>query len=374
MPNEVCRQAEALLSRNAAEPLSQAEQQTLSLHLMKCPSCTAWAALHRDLRGALKEVPAVLAPQKMAAMQASFLAAPTPSPVFLLQPKVFGVVALAASLAAVLWFAPLLTDNPPTTAINTALGPHQGVIQERGNIRVELLVTPAGDVQVYLSDTKGTPQLATKPISMIVTAPSIAPTTSTLQPSPDQLFLVGKLPPVSGEAEVALQFPSGDKFTFPKIQGPATTQVASAETKPKGGTAKIGDAQLEAEILPKGEVRVKAYKSDGSLLPSDSFSVPEITVEHQGKPYPVKLAKKPSATYWTGNLAGNVQIDAGAEVKIVSAAPIIIQEITYQPAMIVFTPYVVVVSIKVVPVIIIKKSHKHSHKHGKGHKHSGSHR
>jgi hypothetical protein len=372
MPNEACRQAEELLSRNHSEALSSAEQQALSLHLAQCPSCTEWANIRQGLRQAIQQKSAELSLSQMATMKSVFLAAPTPTPIFFFQPKVLGALAFAATAAALFWIAPLFTESKPTTAVGVQLGPHQGFVQEKNGVRVELVVKPSGEVQVYLFDSLGTPQLATKPVQMMVSAPGFAQATSTLQPSPDQLFLVGKLPAVQGEVDLSVPFPSGDTFVFPKIQGPPQSTPVQVTTK--GGSAQLGNSKIEAEILPKGEVRVKAFGEDGAPLPADSFSVPELTVEHKGKPYPVKLSKKPSSTYWSGTISNQVQIDAGAEVKILCNAPVVIQEITYQPTVIVFAPYVVVVPVKVVPVIIIKKSYKHSHKHGKGHKHSHSNR
>jgi hypothetical protein len=290
---------------------------------------------------------------------------------------VFGVFALAASLLLLLWVAPLFRGEDTAIVLTSGLGPHQGLLQEKNGARVELVLGPTREVQVYLFDAKGVQNRASGEVKMFVSSNDFAANESRLLPVEDGAFLLGKLPEAKGAAEVKLVFPSGAEFVFSGVAlGEPDSLVVAPPVEVPGGVAVLEKARLEAEILAKGEVRVRAYGEGAAPLPSSDFSVPELVVEHEKKKYPVKL--KPKDGYWVGYVTTPTELKVGAQVVIVCSAPLVIRGVEYEPSRVVFTTYSLKVSIKlvapvIVPTVIIKYDHPHngkgskrSHKHKKG--------
>ena len=372
MFNPGCQEAERLLSAGAG-PGERAA------HQAQCPSCRAWSAEHQTLVQHLQGKSATLSAEKLETMRAMFAAAPTPRAPMLTRPRVLSVIALAASLLLLVWVARWQPEET-TTALAGGLGPHQGMIQEKDGSRVELVAGPDKSVRVYLFDTRGNQQRASGEVKMKLIADAFAPKETKLKPSEDGSFLVGRLPEGKGVAEVTLEFPSGASFVFPGVMlgEPVTLAVAPAvevvtpPAETPGGVALVGEHKVAAEVLAKGEVRVRVYQEDATLLPASEFSLPEITLEHEKKKHTVKLTQREG--YWVGYLSAPVEISAGAQVVILCQAPLVIRGVSYEPARVVFTRYALKTSVRITPTIItptviIKyntKNSKRSHKHKKG--------
>jgi hypothetical protein len=373
MFNPSCQKAELLFSIREGQ-VSESESQE---HTAGCPLCGPWAAEHQTLVQHVKSKGTTLSAEKLATMRVMFLAAPGPRPAFLTRPRVFGVFALAASLLLLLWVAPLFRSEDAALLLTSGLGPHQGLLQEKNGARVELVIGPTREVQVYLFDAKGVQNRASGEVTMLVSSNDFAANESRLLPVEDGAFLLGKLPEAKGAAEVKLVFPSGAEFVFSGVAlGESGSLVVAPPVEVPGGVAVLENARLEAEILARGEVRVRAYGKGAAPLPSSDFSVPELVVEHEKKKYPVKL--KPKDGYWVGYVTTPTELKVGAQVVIVCIAPLVIRGVEYEPSRVVFTTYSLKVSIKLVapviaPTVIIKYDHPHngkgskrSHKHKKG--------
>jgi hypothetical protein len=367
MFNPSCQEAERLLSSGEGQ-LSQEGQ----AHLAACPLCAAWSTEHQALVQQIKGRSSALSAEKLETLRALFLATPAPRPAILMRPRVLGVVALAASLLLLWWVAPLFRAEETTKTLSSGLGPHQGRLQEKNGARVELVTGPAGEVRVYLFDTKGTPHRASGEVRMLLSSEVFASEESKLAPVEEGAFLLGKLPKRKGAVEIKLVFPSGTEFVFSGValEEPDSFSVAPpVEVAIPGGVALLDNTRLETEILARGEVRVRAYREGAGLLPSSDFSVPEIVLEHEKKNFPVKLS--PKEDYWVGYLATPVELSAGAQVAIHCRVPLVIRGVEYEPSRVVFTRYALKVSIKIMPVItptvIIKynKGVKHSYKQKK---------
>ena len=373
MFNPSCQEAERLLSLREG----RASERESQAHAAGCSLCGPWAAEHQPLVQHIKDRGAALSAEKLATMRAMFLAAPVPHPAILTRSRVLGVLALAASILLLLWVAPLLRGEGVMTALASGFGPHQGLLQEKNGARVELVIGPTREVQVYLSDAKGVQHRASGEVKLLISSAAFAAQELVLTPVEDGAFLVGQLPGYSPAAQLKLVFPSGDEFVFSGVAlgEPGSLAAPPVEVVVPGGVAALEKTRLEAEVLAKGEVRVRAYGEGAALLPSSDFSVPELVLEHEKKKYPVKL--KPKEDYWVGYVTTPTELSAGAQVVIVCSAPLVIRGVEYEPSRVVFTPYALKISVKVVasiivPTVIIKYGHpngkgsKHSHKHKKG--------
>src|SRR5689334_5501796 len=91
-------------------------------------------------------------------------------------------------------------------------GPHQGIVQEKQGVKVELVPMQDGTVRAYLADANGNPQKATGEVKMTIAADSFSPTEVKMAPAEDGSYLVAKLPgpaPIA-PANVSLAFPGGN--------------------------------------------------------------------------------------------------------------------------------------------------------------------
>jgi hypothetical protein len=279
-------------------------------------------------------------------------------------------------------------------------GPHQGIVQEKQGVKVELVPMQDGTVRAYLTDASGQPQKATGEIKMTIAADSFSPTEVVMAPAENGSYLVAKLPGPAPKtpAEVSLAFPAGVNFQYqgvpfagatiaPEIAVAAPTVavgVPASFVAPHGGTVtRVGDNLVEVVIMPKGEVQTYAYTIDAQPIPVSEVSVPEIEIQYQKKPYKVKMKPHESDAYLVGYIDAKVEIPAHAEVIVACPKPVKIKGVIYEPTVVVFTPFIVATPVivvspliitPIVPGIFIEVGHSHHSGHyNYGSKHGGKH-
>lgn len=375
-----CHEAQEWLSTKASGALSEAEKIRLNDHLDRCADCAAWAAQHQYWIELLRGRTAALSPEKLSSMAHRIGTAKIePKTLRPLTPRhwIGAAVALAASLVAVFFVSRFFRPEEMVNAvgIKSGKGPHQGMIQEINGAQVELLPLEGGNVRVYLSDANGTPHRATGNIPMTVSSEAFSPTEVTLTPAEDGAYLVGRLPRIpEAPVELKLGFPSGVVFVFPSVPfAPLTTTVSVAPpisvATPGRAVAKLGDHSAEVTISPKGEVRVQVFDSGAKALPTSNLSIPVVELEHQKTRYQVKLKPHPTEPYLVGMLNAKLSIPERTELLVWCPKSILIEGVVFEPSVIVFSTYIVNVSILVTPTVIIKK-HKHKGSHKGSHKSS----